>query len=56
MVSQYKGTTERKLAPVYLNSARKIITGLENKLDESFQEVFKRIDNWINNRSGWVIE
>ena len=55
-LSQYKGTTERKFAPVYHNSARKIITGLENKLDESFQEVFNRIDNWISDRSGWVIE
>ena len=25
-------------------------------LDKSFQEIFCRIDNWINEGSGWVIE
>ena len=25
-------------------------------LDKSFQEIFYRIDNWINEGSGWVIE
>ena len=39
--------------PVYFNSATKI-----NKfgLDQSFQEILYRIDNWINKRSGWIIE
>ena len=25
-------------------------------LDKSFQEILYRIDNWINERSSWVIE
>ena len=25
-------------------------------LDKSFQEIFYRIDNWINKGSGWIIE
>ena len=25
-------------------------------LDQSFQEILYRIDNWINEGSGWVIE
>ena len=25
-------------------------------LDKSFQEILYRIDNWINEGSGWVIE
>ena len=29
---------------------------LECDLDKFFQEIFYRIDNWINEGSGWVIE
>ena len=25
-------------------------------LNKSFQEILYRIDNWINERSGWIIE
>ena len=25
-------------------------------LDKSFQEILHRIDNWINEGSGWIIE
>ena len=25
-------------------------------LDKSFQEIFSRIDNWINEGSGWIVE
>ena len=25
-------------------------------LDKSFQEILYRIDNWINERSGWIVE
>ena len=25
-------------------------------LDKSFQEIFFRIDNWINEGSGWIVE
>ena len=26
------------------------------RLDESFQEIVYRIDNWINEGSGWIVE
>ena len=26
------------------------------KLDQSFQEISYRIDNWINQESGWIVE
>ena len=25
-------------------------------LDKSFQEIFYRIDDWINESSGWIVE
>ena len=28
----------------------------EFNLDKSFQEILYRIDNWINERSGWIVE
>ena len=32
------------------------MTNFKYDLDNSFQEVLHRIDNWINERSGWLIE
>ena len=44
-------------APVYFNSAFKtIINSDQYYLDKSFQEILYRIDNWINEGSGWIIE
>ena len=44
-------------SPVYFNSATKtVISSDKYDLDKSFQEILYRIDNWINNGSGWIIE
>ena len=32
------------------------MTNSEYDLEKSFQEIMCRIDNWINEGSGWVIE
>ena len=45
-----------EFAPVYFNSTTKIVINFKYDLDKSFQEVLYRIDNWINERPGWVIE
>ena len=29
---------------------------MEFNLDKSFQEILCRIDNWINEGSGWIVE
>ena len=42
--------------PVYSNSTTKTVINSEFNLDKSFQEVLYRIDNWINEGSGWKIE
>ena len=42
---------------VYFNSATKtVINSDKYDLDKSFQEILYRIDNWINEGSGWIIE
>ena len=34
----------------------KTVINLDYKLDHSFQEIIQRLDNWISNGSGWVVE
>ena len=44
-------------APVYFKSATKTVINSDKcMLDKSFQEILYRIDNWINEGSGWIIE
>ena len=45
-----------EFAPVYFNSTTNTVIGLEYDLDTSFQEMLSRIDNWINEGSGWINE
>ena len=40
---------------VYFNSTKTVIVP-EDSLGRSFQEIFNRIDNWINEGSGWITE
>ena len=50
------GTAE--YASVYLNSFVKTVVnyGFDESIDKSFSEILFRLDNWINEGSGWVIE
>ena len=43
-------------SPVYFNSTTRAVINNEYNLDQSFQESLYRIDNWINQGSGWIIE
>ena len=45
-----------EFAPVYFNSTSKTVINLEYDLNKSFPEVLCRIDNWINEEPGWIIE
>ena len=51
-----KQNGEIEFAPVYFNSTTETAINLKYDLDKSFQEVLYRIDNWINEGSGWIIE
>ena len=56
LLRKHKENGDIEFAPFYFNSTTK--TSLYNKymLDKSFQDILCRIDNWINERSGWAIE
>ena len=44
-------------APVYFNFAIKEVINFDKYgVDKSFREILYRIDNWINEGSGWIIE
>ena len=55
LLSKYKGNGGKEFAPVYFDSASKTVINSEYNLDKSFQEISYRIDNWINEGSGWYI-
>ena len=46
------------MTPVYFNSSLSTSTVINHKydFDQSFFEILYRIDNWINEESGWVNE
>ena len=57
LLFKYKVNGDKEFAPVYFNSATKtVINSDEYMLDRSFQEILYRIDNWINEGSGWIIK
>ena len=53
---KYKPNGEIEFATIYFNSVAKLIINHRYKLDKSFQEILYRIDAWINEGSGWIIE
>ena len=56
LLSKCRGNGGKEFAPVYFNSATKTVINSEYMLDKSFQDILYRIDNWINEESGWLIE
>ena len=56
LLSKEKGNEGIEYSSVYFNSIAKTVINSEFSLDKSFQEILYRIDNWINEGSGWIIE
>ena len=56
LLKKYKLNEEIEFAPVYFNSVTKLVIDHRFKLEESFQEILYKIDCWINEGSGWIIE
>ena len=57
LLIKHKGNGDLQFAPVYFSSTTETVINFERyDIDKSFQEVSYRIDNWINESSGWVIE
>ena len=56
LLKKHKSNGHIEIAPVYFNCSIKTVINLEYDLDKSFQEILYRIDDCINEGSGWVIE
>ena len=57
LLCKHKQNGDIEYAPVYFNSATKTVINSEKcVLDKSFQEILYRIDNWVNEGSGWISE
>ena len=56
MLKKYKPNEIIEFRPVYFNSATKTVINYKFSLDIAFQEILYRIDNWINGRSGCIVE
>ena len=57
LLYKHKQNEDIKYAPVYFNSATKTVINFDKyDLDKSFQQILCRIDNWINEGSGWINE
>ena len=47
---------EIEFIPVYFNSTTETVINRKFSLENAFQEILYRIDNWINEGSGWIVE
>ena len=56
LLSKIKSDGSIEYSPVYFNSTTKTVINNKYSLDQSFQEILYRIDNWINQGSGWIID
>ena len=56
LLSEHRENGGIEFAPVCLNSTSKTVINLDYDLKKSFPEVLCRIDNWINEEPGWIIE
>ena len=56
LLKRYEPRGEIDFRPVYFNSTTKIAINHKFSLKNRFQEILYRIDNWINERSGWIVE
>ena len=53
---KYKPNRAIELRPVYFNSTTKTVINYKFSIENAFQEVLYRTDNWINEGSGWIVE
>ena len=57
LLCKHKQNGDTEYPPVYFNSAATtVIDSDKYGLDNSFQEILYRIENWINEGSAWIIE
>ena len=55
LLSKVRSNENVEYSPVHFNSTTKTIINDQFSLDQSFQDILYRIDNCINEGSGWII-
>ena len=57
-LSKWKVNGNTEFASVFFNSLTKAVINLDfdSLIDKSFEEILYRINNWINEGSGWVVD
>ena len=55
-LKKYNPNGEIEFTPVYFNFTTQTVMNHKFSLGNAFQEIFYRIDNWINEGSGWIDE
>ena len=55
LLKRYKGS-EIEFSLVYFNSTTETVINHKFDLENSVQEILYGNDNWINERSGWIVE
>ena len=55
LLSKDKKYESTEYSSVYFNYTTKTVIDSEFSLNKPFQEILYRIDNWINEGSGWII-
>ena len=56
MLKKYKPNGEIEFRPVSFNSTTKTVINQKFCLENAFQEILYKIDNWINEGSGWIVK
>ena len=55
-LKKYMPNGEIEFRPVYFNSTTKAMINHKFSLENAFQEIFFRIDNWVNEGLSWIVE
>ena len=56
MLKKYKPNGDIEFRPVCFNLTTKAVINHKFSLENAFQEILYRIDNWINEGSGWIVK
>ena len=56
LLSKDKRNEGIEYSSVYFNTITETVINSEFSINKSFQEILCRIDNWINEGSGWITE
>ena len=56
MLKKFKRNGEIEFRPVYFNSTTKTVINHKFSLENALQEILYRINNCINEGSGWIVE